>query len=125
MRPNVIISIGSFNAALAIMLGAFAAHGLKKQLDSYSLDIFNTAADFHLIHAIGLILLGLIAHKYRHISSSLLSYLLILGIILFSGSLYALSISGWTILGMITPFGGMSFIVAWTLLSYQMITSAD
>ncbi|OUV63263.1 MAG: hypothetical protein CBC79_02530 [Gammaproteobacteria bacterium TMED119] len=125
MRPNVIISLGSFNAAVAIMLGAFAAHGLKNQLDSYSLDIFNTAADFHLVHAIGLIVLGLIAKQYQQIHYALVGYLLIVGIILFSGSLYALSISGWKMLGMVTPFGGISFIVAWIVLSYQMIMKAD
>ena len=125
MRANVIISIGSFNAALAIMLGAFAAHGLKNQLDSYSLGVFNTAADFHLIHSLALILLGVIANQYRQINCSFVGYLFLVGIILFSGSLYALSVSGWKILGIITPFGGMSFILAWGLLCYQMITAAD
>ena len=61
MKHNVIISVGSFNAALAIALGAFAAHGLEQRLDARSIEIFNTAADFHFWHAAGLILVGLIA----------------------------------------------------------------
>lgn len=122
MRSNVIISVGAFNAALAILLGAFAAHSLKHQLDDYHLQIFNTAADFHLIHSIGLILVGLIASHYKQVHYSSVSYLLLIGIILFSGSLYALSITALSVLGMITPIGGISFISGWIVLAIKMIT---
>jgi len=122
MPANVIIFFGSFNAAIAILLGAFAAHSLKASISEYSLGIFKTAADFQLWHGLGLILLGLIARQYQHCRYTLIAYLFIIGITLFSGSLYLLSLTNIKILGAITPFGGVSLIIAWCLLSYKMIT---
>jgi len=122
MPANVIIFFGSFNAAIAILLGAFAAHSLKASITEYSLDIFKTAADFQLWHGLGLILLGLIARQYQHCRYTLIAYLFIIGITLFSGSLYLLSLTNIKIFGAITPFGGVSLIIAWCLLSYKMIT---
>ena len=122
MPANVIIFFGSFNAAIAILLGAFAAHSLKASITEYSLDIFKTAADFQLWHGLGLILLGLIARQYQHCRYTLIAYLFIIGITLFSGSLYLLCLTNIKIFGAITPFGGVSLIIAWCLLSYKMIT---
>lgn len=121
MPANVIIFFGSFNAALAILLGAFAAHSLKATVSEYSLEIFKTAADFQLWHGLGLILLGLIAQQYRQYTYTLVACLFITGIILFSGSLYLLSITDIKMLGAITPFGGISLIIAWSLLSIKML----
>ncbi|MFK7794509.1 MAG: DUF423 domain-containing protein [Gammaproteobacteria bacterium] len=125
MRHNVIISIGSFNAALAIALGAFAAHGLEKHLDERSIQVFNTAADFHFWHALGLILVGVIAKNNSHTNYSAIAGLMNLGIILFCGSLYVLSTTGTTWLGMITPIGGTSFIIAWSWLAWKSLRSND
>ncbi len=119
MKHNVIISGGSFNAALAIALGAFAAHGLEKHLDERSIQVFNTAADFHFWHALGIILVGMIAKIYPNTQYSAIATLMNLGIILFCGSLYVLSITGIRWLGMITPFGGSAFILAWLWLSWK------
>lgn len=124
MRHNVIISVGSFNAALAIALGAFAAHGLEKHLDERSIQVFNTAADFHFWHALGIILVGLVAKVYTHNCSAIAS-LMNLGIILFCGSLYVLSTTGIKWLGMITPFGGTAFIVAWLWLCWKTLHAQD
>ena len=118
MKHNVIISIGSFNAALAIAFGAFAAHGLEKHLDERSLQVFNTAADFHFWHALGLILIGILAKIDGHSNYSGIAGLMSLGILLFCGSLYILSTTGITWLGMITPFGGTAFIIAWSWLAW-------
>ncbi len=110
------ILLGAGNAALAIMLGAFASHSLKSTLNERMLSVFNTAIDYHLYHALGLIVVGLIINQ--HPPSKALHtavYLMLIGIIVFCGSLYALSLTGITKLGMITPIGGIAFIAAWLL----------
>ena len=123
MKHNVIISLGSFNAALAIAFGAFAAHGLKSHIDERSIEIFNTAADFHFWHAIGLIIIGIIAKNMSKTNFASVVWLMTLGILLFSGSLYILSVTGIRWLGAITPFGGTSFIIAWLLLAWKCLKS--
>ena len=111
------ILLGSGNAALAIILGAFAAHAIKDSLSERMLIIFNTAVDYHLYHALGLIIIGLLV-SLRPTSKALriAIYLMLAGIFLFCGSLYTLSLSGITKFGMITPFGGVAFIIAWGLI---------
>ena len=110
------ILLGSGNAALAIILGAFAAHAIKDSLSERMLAIFNTAVDYHLYHALGLIVIGLlISLRPSSKELRLAIYLMLAGIILFCGSLYALSLTGITKLGMITPFGGVAFIIVWVL----------
>lgn len=116
------ILLGAGNAALAIMLGAFAAHAIRNNLSERMLAVFNTAADYHLYHALGLIVLGLLV-KQRPTSKALTTaiYLMLFGIIVFCGSLYALSLTGISKLGMITPFGGVAFIAAWILVLIAFI----
>lgn len=120
MKHNVIISLGSFNAALAIALGAFAAHGLQEHLDARSIQVFNKAADFHFWHALGLVLVGLIARDTPRNRFSLIAGLMFVGILLFCGSLYLVGTTGMTWLGMITPFGGLAFIFSWIWLSWTL-----
>lgn len=116
--------LGSINALLVVLIGAFGAHGLKARLTAENMAIFQTGVQYHFYHAVGLILVGLIAW---HIPTSPYlrwsAWLMITGIILFSGSLYALSITNIRWLGMITPVGGMAFIIAWLLLSIGIIKS--
>ena len=119
MRFNTILSIGCFNAALAIVLSAFAAHGLQHSLDQNHLQTFKTACDFHFWHAIGLILLGLATESISTRSASLIAWLFQIGIVLFCGSLYLLSTTAISWLGWITPFGGITFIIAWTWFGIQ------
>ena len=108
--------IGSALMALAVGLGAFGAHGLKSHLSENMLQTYKTGVDYHFYHALGLLLIGVLAAT---MPSSLLKWsaiCLTAGIVLFSGSLYVLSISGIKWLGAITPFGGLSFIAGWVLL---------
>jgi len=114
-----IIIAGAINAFIAVSLGAFAAHGLKQRLDDYSMDIWKTAVDYHMTHALGLILIGLLA-KTLDINLSKPSFIMLGGIVLFSGSLYALSLSGIKALGMITPLGGLCFLIAWAWLAISV-----
>lgn len=115
---KLFLTIGSIAMALAVMLGAFGAHGLKSRLTEEMIGIFETGVNYHFYHAIGLLILGLIAGYLP--DSSLLKWsgwLMIAGILIFSGSLYILSTSGTRWLGAITPIGGLCFISAWILLT--------
>ena len=115
---KVFIILGSLNAFLAVALGAFGAHGLQNKLTEQMLATYETGVKYHMMHALGLILIGIIS---RYTSGSVLinwsGWLICAGIVLFSGSLYLLSISGIRWLGDITPLGGLSFLVGWILLA--------
>ena len=110
---RVWILYGSFFAFLAIVLGAFGAHGLKDILDNYRKEIFQKAVFYHFIHAISLILIAILNNQYNGVNLSISAYSFILGIIIFSGSLYVLAITNFKWLGAITPIGGISFIIGW------------
>ena len=118
------LALGCINAMLVVIIGAFAAHGLKARLTVENMAIFQTGVQYHFYHAVGLILLGLIALQIP-ISPYLRwsGWLMLAGIILFSCSLYALSITNIRWLGMITPFGGLAFIIAWLLLTIGIMKS--
>lgn len=111
------IVIGAINALLSVALGAFGAHGLEGKIEPKYLEIWKTGVQYQMFHATGLLIIGILLGKYP--ASSLLSWsgwIMLLGIILFSGSLYVLSVTKIGILGAITPFGGVSFIAAWALI---------
>lgn len=116
---NLTIAFGAFNAFIAVGAGAFAAHGLKDVLTAEYLAVFKTAADYQMLHGVSLILIGLLnkQNASRYITASAL--FMLAGIILFSGSLYILAISGIKWLGLITPVGGVFFLVAWLILSFN------
>ncbi len=107
--------------ALAVCLGAFGAHALKDRLDEYSQGVYEKAVFYHFIHGLGILLVSLLARTGILSASgeARAGWLLALGIVLFSGSLYALAISGTRILGAITPFGGVAFIIGWAVLAYE------
>jgi uncharacterized membrane protein YgdD (TMEM256/DUF423 family) len=98
----------------AVALGAFGAHGLQDSLTEHQLQIWKTAAQYQAYHALGLIGLGLwTEHKPLTIWIKTAGGSLIAGIILFCGSLYALALTGQTLLGIVTPFGGLAFLTGW------------
>jgi len=107
-------AIGAINAAIAIALGAFGAHGLEKHLSDHYIEIFETGVRYHMYCALGLMLIALFA---KQIGASKLALnggrLIVAGIVLFSGSLYVLSLSGESKLGIITPFGGVALLAGW------------
>jgi uncharacterized membrane protein YgdD (TMEM256/DUF423 family) len=105
---------GALHAFLAVALGAFAAHGLKETLDSDMLAVFETGVRYHMYHALGLLLIGLLTDRLGPVKLIIWSgRLLHIGIILFSGSLYALSLTGLSWFGPITPLGGIAFLAGW------------
>lgn len=106
--------LGGINAALVVMLGAFGAHGLKTKISAEMLAVYQTGVHYHLFHALGLLVVGLVATQIADsVWLKWSGWLMLVGIILFSGSLYVLSVSGLRWLGMVTPFGGVAFIAAW------------
>jgi|SRR5579875_333286 len=111
------IIIGALNAFLAVALGAFGAHGLANKLEPKYLDIWKTGVTYQMFHALGILVVGLLLS--RGTGSTLFSWsgwLMLAGIIFFSGSLYILSLTKIGPLGAITPIGGVCFLVAWVLI---------
>lgn len=113
---------GSIAMALAVILGAFGAHALKDKMAEDLFEIFQTGVTYHFYHAIGILIVGVSAWFLPdtwHLRWS--GWLMIGGIVIFSGSLYLLSLSGMRWLGAVTPIGGLCFIAAWTLLSIAVL----
>ncbi len=107
--------------ALAVMIGAFGAHALRDRLDAYSMGVYEKAVFYHFIHALGLLIVSLLPRTgtLSATSAAWICGLLLAGILLFSGSLYAFAITGIRALGAVTPLGGICFIAAWLLLAYS------
>ena len=117
--------LGAANAALAVMLGAFGAHSLKAHLAAEMMAVYQTGLQYHLFHSLGLIAVGLVAKQIGDSAWLRWSgWLMLAGIVIFSGSLYVLSTTGWKWLGAVTPLGGLSFIVAWVLFVVAVVKSA-
>ncbi|WP_435011187.1 DUF423 domain-containing protein [Tundrisphaera lichenicola] len=112
------IRIGAILGGIAVTAGAFGAHGLKERIDARSLEVFETAAKYQMYHALALIAVGLLAMAGRTGAAlSVAGWSFLLGTLIFSGTLYGLSISGIKWLGAITPIGGLAFIVGWIALA--------
>jgi uncharacterized membrane protein YgdD (TMEM256/DUF423 family) len=123
MSKSPFIALGAILAFLAVALGAFGAHGLKNILSVEQLAIYRTAVDYHMWHSLGLILIGLVIQQNNSKLLSKAGWIMFAGVIIFSGSLYALSLTGISMLGAITPIGGVCFLVAWASVAYAFITS--
>ena len=115
---KLFITLASLSGMLAVMLGAFGAHALKGRLDDYALGVFQTAVQYHFYHSLALLAVGVIALSQPQTALLRSSgYLFLVGIVVFSGSLYLLSMSGLRWLGAITPLGGLAFIAGWSCLA--------
>ena len=114
-------AIASIFLALAVGLGAFGAHGLRDRLDAYSLDVWNKAVFYHFIHGLGMLIASLMPRTSP--VSEYACWALAAGILIFSGSLYLLAVTGARTLGAITPIGGLCFIAGWLLLAWHFIGS--
>lgn len=116
---------GAVLMALAVLLGAFGAHALKKSLSPNLLAVYTTGVEYQFYHALGLLLVGLIGYHYPSKWLNWSGILLISGIILFSGSLYVLAITGIKALGVITPIGGLAFVAGWICLAVGIWKTTD
>ncbi len=115
MTHRKLVFWGAVHAAIAIAMGAFAAHALRTRLTPRDFEIFEVGARYHMYAALGTIVIGL-AHE-RGIASKIPGYLMQAGIVLFAGSLYLLPLTGVRSLGAVTPFGGTCFLIAWLWLA--------
>jgi uncharacterized membrane protein YgdD (TMEM256/DUF423 family) len=110
--------LGAVFAFLAVAAGAFGAHALKTILSAEMLAVFDTAVRYQMYHALALFVAGWAGDRYRLELVRAAGWLFVLGIVLFSGSLYLLSFSGIRWLGAVTPLGGLAFLGGWALLAW-------
>lgn len=121
---KLLLTIGGANAVLVVILGAFGAHALKERLVPEMMATYQTAIQYHLFHALGLLIIGLLALWFP--ASAYLrwaGWFMLAGVVLFCGSLYLLSLTGARWLGAITPLGGTAFIAAWVLFCLGVLKS--
>jgi len=114
---KIFVVLGSLSAFLGVGLGAFGAHGLKTKVTPEMLAVWQTGVLYHLVHALGLLLIGILCHLMPEAATARnAGWVILLGTVLFSGSLYLMVLTGIKPLGMITPFGGIAFLLGWLLL---------
>jgi uncharacterized membrane protein YgdD (TMEM256/DUF423 family) len=113
---KLILMTASVLLALAVVIGAFGAHGLKSHLSTEMIQVYKTGVEYHFYHALGLLLIGVLSISMPSGFLNWSAFLLAVGIVLFSGSLYIMAITGIKWFGAITPLGGLSFIAGWILL---------
>ena len=111
------LRIASVAMFLGVLLGAFGSHALRAKLDEHSFDIYRTAVLYHLIHALGIFVVAYLSSLINDPKIQWAGIFLLLVIVLFSGSLYLLAVTGQKWLGAITPLGGLSFLTAWLLIA--------
>ena len=112
-----LLFLAAVNGALAVLLGAFAAHGLSGRIGADQLAVFDTGARYHLAHALAMGLAALAAKGAGAGRARLAGWLFLAGIVLFCGSLYGLALTGIVALGYMTPFGGLAFVAGWGFLA--------
>ena len=123
MSKTILVAAAIF-LALAVAIGAFGAHALKAGLTEDLLQIYKTGVEYHFYHSLGLLLIGILS---LHMPSTLLNWsalLIGIGIVVFSGSLYLLAVSGVRWIGAVTPIGGLSFIAGWILLLLAVLKTS-
>ena len=109
---------GSISALLGVALGAFAAHGLKTKLSPEMFNIFEVGVRYHTYHALALLAVAWASTRWPGTSVTAAGWLFLVGTVIFSGSLYLLSLTGLRWLGAITPIGGLAFLIGWLLLAW-------
>lgn len=115
---KLFITLAALSGMLAVTFGAFGAHALKGRLDDYAMGVFETAVQYHFYHSLALLAVGIIAlSQPQTVMLKSSGWLFLIGILVFSGSLYLLSFTGVRWLGAITPLGGLAFIGGWACLA--------
>ncbi|MFT5320069.1 MAG: uncharacterized membrane protein YgdD (TMEM256/DUF423 family) [Pseudohongiellaceae bacterium] len=123
---NLVLRVTAVNGFLVVLLGAFGAHGLENMLSPERLETWNSGVQYHMFHTLALFGVGLLCLNYP--GNTLLvrcAKFFLAGIVIFSGSLYLLAISGVSALGMITPIGGVAFLAGWTCLFIALLKRGE
>ena len=115
---NRILVMGACAALIGVAAGAFGAHGLRPILSEKMMTVFETGVRYHLVHALAMLIAGLSAHWFSHRIFVWAGWSFLLGLLLFSGSLYTLALSDIRGLGILTPFGGLAFLIGWGFLAW-------
>jgi len=113
---NRYIGIGALIAGLAVAFGAFGAHALKESLSDHYLEVFETGVRYQMYHGLGILIIALLSQRLPSKLTLWSARLLLIGTVVFSGSLYILALSGVDWLGAITPLGGVAFLAGWACL---------
>lgn len=114
---KIFVILGAILGGLSVAAGAFGAHALRGQLEPRMLEVFETAARYQMYHALGLFAAAWMSQQTHSQAALLSGWSFVVGILLFSGSLYAMAFTGMRGLGAITPFGGAAFLVGWAALA--------
>lgn len=119
---RIFIALGAVNAFVCVVLGALGAHWLKATLTADMLTSFQIGVQYHFYHAFGLILVGLAIDRFPQARTLKFARILMMtGIVLFSGTLYVVSLTGWRGMGMVAPLGGSSYMAGWLLFAYAAL----
>ena len=116
MHPRFLI-IGALSAAIGVAAGAFGAHALRDTVEPRLLEVFETAARYQMYHALALVAVGLVGSRWPTNLLAAAGWLFVVGTLVFSGSLYAMTFTGVRALGAVTPIGGVCFIAGWLCLA--------
>ncbi len=117
MKPNTLITLAALTLFLAVAAGAFGAHGLKAMLPAEMLAVWQTAVHYQMVHGLALLFIALWLPQTRSRLPQFAAQAMLVGMLVFSGSLYALALSGVRLLGAITPLGGLALLLGWVLLA--------
>lgn len=124
MERNHFLLIASVSGMLAVILGAFGAHGLEKLVDTKMLQRFHTGVEYQFYHSLALLLISILYKLIKNKYVAYAGYAFLLGMVLFSGSLYLYVLTGIKGFALVTPLGGLSFIVGWGLLAFSAKNSS-
>lgn len=117
---KALLVAGALNGALAVALGAFGAHGLRERVSAQMLTTWETAAQYHIFHALALLLVGVLARQTGAAALLVPGWILLAGVVIFSGSLYLLVLTDQRWLGAVTPLGGTALIIGWLWLAWGL-----
>ncbi|BBB69422.1 membrane protein [Undibacterium sp. YM2] len=121
MQARSLIAISAILMFTGVAAGAFGAHGLKQMLSADMLAIWQTAVTYQMVHGLGMLALGIMLQQQDNTLLRKAAWAMLAGVIIFSGSLYALALTGIRILGAVTPIGGVAFLAGWAMLAWAAI----
>ena len=121
---RIFFGLGALSALLAVAAGAFGAHALRSRMAPDTLGVFEIGARYHMYHALGLLAAAWAVTRWPGGATTIAGWLFVAGTVIFSGSLYALSLTGQRWLGAVTPLGGLAFILGWAALAWAALRGA-